>query len=439
MTRIAVSSLVLALTLASRLSAQSLSAPERRMKEFVDRTRDEQAAFLARVVNIPSGTMNVAGVRRVGDVFRAALDSLGFTTRWIDMPGEMKRAGHLVAEHAGKAGTKRILLIGHFDTVFEGAGQQWVREDSMAKGAGSSDMKGGDAIIVYALKTMNAAGVLRDANITVVFTGDEESAGDPLSVSRRDLIDAAKASDAALAFEGGSKDNATVARRGASTWMLRTTGRQAHSAGVFGETAGYGAVYEIARVIDEMRRTLAGQQYLTFNVGAIVGGTDVTFDSERVSGTAASKTNIIARAAAAEGDLRFISQGQLDSARAAMRQIVAKSLPGTQAEISFQDEYPAMSPTPGNYALLAAYDSASRALGFGSVAALDPGRRGAGDASFVAPFVDALDGLGADGRGAHSPDERVRLESLPMQTARAAVLIYRLSRQIKTKNEKTKT
>ncbi|HKG94210.1 MAG TPA: M20/M25/M40 family metallo-hydrolase [Gemmatimonadaceae bacterium] len=413
------------------LGAQTkLSKPEQRMRDYIRRSREDQVAFLGRVVNIGSGTMNLAGVRQVGDAFRAALDSLGFQTRWVAMPDAVGRAGHLLAEHRGKPGTTRILLIGHLDTVFEGPGQQFERlDDSTARGAGSGDMKGGDAIILYALKALRGAGALADANIIVALTGDEESAGDPLSVSRGDLIEAAKRSDVALAFEGGSRDNATVARRGASTWLLTVTGRQSHSAGVFGEGAGYGAIYEASRVLDEFRRALAGQQYLTFNPGVIVGGTDVSYDSARVSGSAAGKSNIVASKATVFGDLRFISEEQKERTRARMREIAAKSLPGTAATISFQDEYPAMSPTPGNYRLLAAYDSASQALGWGKVEALDPGRRGAGDVSFVAPLIDGLDGLGALGSGSHSPREQVNLNALTMQTERAAVLIYRLSRQ----------
>ena len=60
--------------------------------------------------------------------------------------------------------------------------------------------------------------------------------------------------------------------------------------------------------------------------------------------------------------------------------------------------------------------------------ALDPSRRGAGDLSFVAPFVSGLDGLGVGGPGAHTPGERIDLTTLPMQTERAALLFYRLTR-----------
>ena len=407
---------------------KNLSPVERKIRGSVERHRQAQVDFLERVVNINSGTLNVEGVRRVGDVFRAALDSLGFETRWASMPESMKRSGHLIAEHKGKPGGKRILLIGHFDTVFEGEGQQFVRLDSMARGAGSADMKGGDAIILYALAALRDAGALDDANIIVVFSGDEERAGSPLELARRDLIDAGKRSDVALAFEGGDRGIATVARRGDSRWTLRVTGRQAHSSGIFKEGVGDGAIYEASRILDEFREALSDENNLSFNPGVFVGGTDVTFDTNSVAGTAAGKLNIIARSAIVQGDLRFLSEEQKEHARAKMREIVARHLPQTSAEIMFEDEYPAMPPTKGNQALLAAYDSVSRALGYGPVRALDPGQRGAGDVSFVAPYVDAIDGLGADGLGSHTPREEVNLESLPMQTERAAVLIYRLTR-----------
>ena len=411
------------------LQTPGLDRTEQRLRTSIAAARDAEIAYLQRVVDIPSSTLNFDGVKQVGAVFRASFDSLGFTTRWVAVPDAVGRAGHLVAEHRGKPGNVRLLLIGHLDTVVEPAGANWVREDSSAKAVGGADMKGGDVVILYALKALQAAGALRDLNITIVFTGDEEHPGEPLDEARRALIEAGRQSDVALAFEGGNRADATVARRGASGWRVTATGHQAHSAGVFGNAAGYGAIYEVARILDAFRTQLAGEQYLTFNSAIIVGGTDVTYDTTAISGTAASKLNIIPQRAIAHGDLRFISDSQLQRTRRRMRDIVAQHLPGTDATITFRDEYPAMSPTPGNARLLAVYDSASRALGYGTVAALDPGRRGAGDISFVAPMIDGLDGLGALGSGSHSPAERVDLKTLPMQTERAALLLYRLGRR----------
>lgn len=419
--------LLLGLT-AHSLAAQTLTSTEKKVRDWIAAHGEEQIGFLEKMVNIPSGTLNIAGVQAVGALYRAQLDTLGFTTRWVDMPAEMRRGGHLVAERVGsKAGKtpKRMLLIGHFDTVFEGEGQRFARTDSIARGAGTSDMKGGDAVLLYALKALAAHGMLDAMHVTVVITGDEESTGRPLDVARAALIDAARRSDVALSFEGGSRTLASISRRGSSNWRLTVTGRQAHSAGVFGSN--YGAIYETARILNSFREQLVGPAGLTFNPGFIVGGTEVIPDTSGYSFVVSGKTNIISPVTMVRGDLRFVSEEQKEKARAAMREIVAKNLPGTSAEVTFEDAYPAMPVTPAGEALLAQYDTASRALGYPALRAMDAANRGAGDLSFVAPFIPGLDGMGALGTGAHSPQELVNLPTLEMQTARAAVLMMRLA------------
>ena len=410
------------------VAAQTLRPTEKKVRDWIAAHREEQIGFLEQMVNIPSGSLNIAGVQAVGALYRAQLDSLGFRTQWIEMPAEMHRGGHLVAERIGKKAGKtprRLLLLGHFDTVFEGEGQRFVRMDSIARGAGTSDMKGGDAVLLYALKALAANGLLETMHITVVVTGDEELTGRPLDVARAALIEAAKRSDVALSFEGGSRTLASISRRGSSNWRLTVKGRQAHSAGVFGSN--YGAIYETARILDSFREQLVGAPGLTFNPGFIVGGTEVIPDSSGYNFTVSGKTNIISPLTMVRGDLRFVTEEQKETARAVMREIVAKNLPGTSAEIMFEDSYPAMPITPAGEALLAQYDSASRALGYPGLRAMDAANRGAGDLSFVAPYIPGLDGMGALGAGAHSPQELVNLPTLEMQTARAAVLMVRLA------------
>ncbi len=411
------------------LAAQTLSRSEQALRTWIVAHREEQIQTLQKMVDLPSGTLNVAGVKAVGALYRAQLDALGFKTRWVDMPAAMHRAGHLVADRAAKRrnpGGKRLLLIGHFDTVFEGAGQKFVREDSIARGAGTSDMKGGDVVLLYALKALAAGGQLDQMDVTVVITGDEEATGRPLDVARQPLIDAARRNDIALSFEGGNREFASISRRGASGWILTVSARQAHSAGVFG-TGGFGAIYELARILTAFRERLSGWPGLTFNPGLMAGGAELTVDTSGYSYSVTGKTNIIAPTAIARGDLRFVTEGQKDSARAVMREIAAKHLAGATAEISFDDSYPAMPTTPAGERLLAQYDSVSRALGYPRVQALDATRRGAGDLSFVAPYLSGLDGLGALGSGSHSPQESVHLPTLVMQTERAAVLMARLA------------
>jgi glutamate carboxypeptidase len=430
MTRLVIATAWLAAS-AATATAQPLSPREARIRGYIAANFEGAVSLLQRSVNIASGTFNLAGVRAVGALFRKELDSLGFTTRWIELPAALRRAGHLVGEWTGPRALpqgKRLLLIGHLDTVFEGPGQRFVRRDTVARGAGTDDDKGGDVAIILALKALKHVGALDEMRVIVIMTGDEEAAGRPLSVSRRDLIELARRSDVALAFEGGDATNATIARRGASEWILRVQGRQGHSSQVFRPGAGYGAIYEAARILTEFREALDKQPYLTFNPGTIVGGTDVTYDSAEVRGTTRSRTNIIARSAVVQGDLRFLTEGQRDSARATMRAIVADNLPGTSATISFDDGYPGMPPTDGSRALLALFSRVSQDLGYPAVEGLPPERRGAGDISFVSGIIPGLDGLGVSGFGAHSPDEGVYLPSLKLAAERAAVLMMRLSR-----------
>jgi glutamate carboxypeptidase len=410
----------------------ALSRAEQKIVSAVDRHNDAALDLLIRAVNINSGTMNFAGVRQVGDVFAAQFDSLGFTTRWVD-GSAFGRAGHLVAEHPGPG--PKLLLIGHLDTVFppESPFQKFERlDDSTARGPGIIDMKGGDVIVVYALRALKDAGLLDKMNIVVVFDGDEEDSGAPLSEARRALTDAAQGAAAALGFEDGAADprTAVISRRSAGSWLLKSTGTPAHSSQIFTQNVGAGAVFEASRVLDEFYKQLAGEKYLTFNPGVIVGGTMVGLDTTLTEGTAAGKHNVVAEHVEVGGDLRAISPEQLARAQQTMRSIVSKSLPNTKSEISFLEAYPPMAPTDGNKRLLAMYDQASRDLGFGPVEAVDPSRAGAADVSFVATIVPmSIDGLGLSGHDDHTEKETADLRMLGPLTKRAAGLIHRLSLQ----------
>jgi glutamate carboxypeptidase len=415
--------LFIALLSCSYAHAQKLSADEQKIVGYIDAHKDDAIALLENIVNIESPTENVAGVRQVGMIFKKELESLGMTTRWIGMPDEMKRAGHLIAETNGTKG-KRVLLLGHIDTVL--SGEKFKREGNSAFGTGTADMKAGDVVLLYALKALHAANTLKDARVVVMLTGDEESAGLPLAISRRDMIDAAKQSDLALSFESTVRNTATVGRRGSSSWTLEVTGKTGHSAGIFSQDMGSGAIFEAARIINQFYLTLHKQKYLTFNPSVIVGGTEARLDA--TTGMATGKTNVVPAKVIVRGDLRFISEEQKEAARTRMRAIVARSLPRASAKITFQDGYPAMTPAQGNFALLKQLNQVSQDLGFGSVEALDAGERGAGDVAFVSHLIPGLDGIGARGGGAHAPGEVADLESLPMLTKRAAVLIYRLTR-----------
>lgn len=427
------SATLLLLMLAGSVHGQ-LTEEEAAMVNWIESQTSEVEALVERLVNINSGTMNHAGVREVGSILAEELAELGFETEWIGLPVEVERAGHLFARRSGDRG-KRILLIGHLDTVFEldDAFQGFVRQGSWASGPGSIDMKSGNVVIIYALKALAQIGALEGSQIVVAYTGDEESPGEPLEVSRRDLIEAGEWGDVALGFEYGVRDTeaewATISRRSASEWRLEVTGQQAHSSQVFGDEVGAGAIFEASRILAGFYEKVRGEDYLTFNAGAFLGGTDVDYDLENTRGEVFGKINVVPRHVVVHGGIRAISDEQLDRARDAMRSVVAQHLPHTDATITFIEMYPPMPPTEGNKRLHTMLSDINQALGGDPMPALDPSRRGAADISFVAPYADALAGLGAQGENSHSPNERLDLHSLPSAIKRAAILIYQLTRE----------
>lgn len=413
------------------LGGQSLSEVERRITSEVDASAAEAIDLLERAVNINSGSMNFDGVREVGVLFRQEFDALGFETQWIDGTS-WDRAGHLIARRDGSG--PRLLLIGHLDTVFEPSSpfQSFDREGDRAQGPGVVDMKGGDVVIVHALKALAASGELDDISITIVMTGDEERSGRPLDLARAALIEAAEEADIVLAFENGDSNpmTAVVARRGSSGWRLDVTGVPAHSSQLFQEEVGAGAAYEASRILSEFYDRLAGEPLLTFNPGVMLAGTDVDYDPSAAGGSAFGKSNVVAQTAVVTGDLRTITLEQLERARATMRFVVLESLPRTSATITFDDGYPPLAPSDGNLRLLAMFSQVSEDLGYGEVTAVDPRNAGAADVSFTAGFVEiAIDGLGPGGGNDHTVDEWIDLPTLAMQSKRAAVLMHRLARR----------
>ena len=423
-----------------------LTKEEKKLMEYIDANMPRAIELLKESVNVNSGTLNIEGVKKVGAIYRRELEKAGMQTEWISMPDSIKRAGHLVAstpmvnasadvnnKNSKKPKGKKLFLIGHLDTVFEPdmpANPFTMINDSTATGQGANDMKGGDVVMIIALQALQAQGLLKDAAITAYFTGDEEHAGYPREVSRGDFIERAKKAEVALAFEGanGLRSVAT-ARRGASGWKLEVTAKTGHSSGVFTPYAGYGAIYEAARIVNSFREQLSHEKYLTFNPGLFIGGSDMQYDDAKSFGSTIGKTNIIAPSTVVIGDLRFLTEEQKNKARAVMSNIVNNNnLTGARAKITFQDGIPSMAPTEGNDRILHIISGVTVDMGLGATVAGDPGSRGAGDISYIAAYVDCIDGLGASGKGAHAVGETINLNELPFLIKRAALTMHRLTK-----------
>jgi glutamate carboxypeptidase len=412
-----------------------LTAPERQMVAAVEAAKPRDLALLEKLVNQNSGSRNLAGVRAVYAMVRPEFETLGFTVRWLPME-KNGRAGHLVATHIGKPGAKRLLLIGHLDTVFEPDSpfQIFAHKGDVATGPGVADNKGGVVAMLAALRAMAAARTLKGANVVAFLTGDEEDAGEPQEAARADLVLAGKAADVALDFEGLARDAdasgklvdmGSIARRSAQSWTIEVTAQSGHSSGVFG-ASGDGAIYALAKMLTAIRAEVP-EPNLTLNVGMITGGAEAALAADQAHVSAMGKTNIIPAKAIARGDLRTLSPEQNTRAQQRMQAIVARAYPGATAKITFEDGYPPMAPTEGNRALLAKLNGVNAALGLPAMAPLDPMKRGAGDISFVAADLPGLVGLGPASTGDHTPAETMDLPSLWLQAKRAALLMSRLA------------
>ncbi len=390
-------------------------------------------ALIEQQVNINSGTMNHPGVREVAELLEPELAALGLETEWLDMSA-VNRSGHLFGRlNTEREGGTKFLMIGHLDTVYEltDTFQAFAREGRYATGPGVSDMKSGNAIMIYALKALQAVGVLQDMQVVVAYTGDEEQPGRPLETTRGALIEAGQWADVSLGFENGvmidGVEIATTARRSFTFWQLMVTGEQSHSSRIFSDTIGAGAIFETARILDEFYEEVRGEEFLTFNAGVILGGTDVNADVENTLGQAFGKRNVVPRQAVVLGEIRTISNEQLARAQDAMQAVVARHHPQTNAALTFDTVYPAMSPTEGNERLRVELSQISEAIGRGPMPAGDPLSRGSADIAFAAPYTDGLAGMGPAASGSHTPNERLDLEAIPAAIQRAAILMYRLS------------
>jgi len=413
----------------------SLDINEKNIVKQVELALPQSLKDIEQSVNINSGSMNFEGVKQVGLLAKQQLSEIGFEVQWLD-GSAFNRAGHILATHkSNNPNAVKILMIGHLDTVFaknDDFQKFNLQSKTQASGPGVADMKGGNTIIISALRTLKKLNLLDNVSIKVLLTGDEESSGRPLSLSKKAIVDGAIWADIALGFENGDNNINTgmASRRGYTGWTLNVTGKPAHSSQIFNEEVGYGAIYETARILEAFRAQLEQEENLTFNPGMIVGGTSIDFDLAKSSGSAFGKSNVIAQKAKVKGDLRALSNKQLTSAKQTMQSIVKNNLNHTKAELIFEVGYPPMALTMGNLSLLAQYSQVSQDLGYNVVKAANPRKAGAADISFAAEHVDmSLDGLGLMGSGAHTKNEVADLTTLNKNIEKTAILIYRLAKQ----------
>jgi len=384
------------------------------MRELVDRLdgwRDEQIEFLERLVNHDSGTDDVLDVNRVGAILAERLERLGFALRRV----ATERFGdHLVGEKPGM-GLKRFLFVGHYDTVFpSGTAKQrpfHIDAQGRAWGPGVYDMKGGLAVLLYALRAHAEARTRAwaETSVAVVFNSDEER----LSPTSRSVIEA----EARRAHSVGILEPArpggeyVMARKGAGTFQLEVKGKASH-AGLQPEL-GASAIWDLGQKIAALHALTDFATGVTVNVGTVRGG---------------DRPNVVAAHAAAEIDLRAWSQADAEAAMAAMRKICeAPHVAGTTPTFRGQIHFPPWPPgLPGTERLLEIMRAVGRDLGV-EVRAIKTG--GGSDGNHTSAIAPTLDGMGPQGSRAHSEEEFIEVATLLERSKMLALFLDRWARE----------
>uniref|UniRef100_A0A7C1FQH7 M20 family peptidase n=1 Tax=Caldilinea aerophila TaxID=133453 RepID=A0A7C1FQH7_9CHLR len=371
---------------------------------FLQEHLDEYLSDLRTLTAIDSGTLYKPGVDAVQSWLQERLQAMGFQVERI---AQARLGDNLLARREGEGG-KRILLLGHADTVFPvgTAAQHPMQIDgNLLRGPGVCDMKGGLLAGLYAVRALDALGFRKYGALQFLIVSDEEI-HDRSSIPL--IRQVAKASDIAFTLEAARANGDIVTARKTALWCtVHVRGRAAH-AGVEPEK-GRNAILALIRHLLEIDKLNGFRPGVTVNIGRIEGGT---------------QPNVVAEEARAELDLRAWRNAEILEVLDAMRaQLVRPALEGTTAtlDVNLDSAMPAMERTPAVAALETLAQQIAQRLGF-TVKGASTG--GASDASFVAAEgVPVLDGLGPIGGLDHSPDEYIELDSIVPRTALLALLI----------------
>lgn len=365
---------------------------------------DDYLADLRTLTAVDSGTLHKPGVDAVQDWMQAQLGALGFD---VERFAQTRLGDNLLGRRQGDGG-KRILLLGHADTVFPvgtAAARPMQIDGAIIRGPGVCDMKGGLLAGLYAIRALDAAGFRGYGAIHFLIVSDEEihdRGSLPL------IRQTARESDVAFTLEAARANGDIVTARKTAVWCtVRVHGKAAH-AGVEPEK-GRSAILALMRHLLEIDKLNGFRPGVTVNIGRIEGGV---------------QPNVVAAEAHAELDLRAWRDADIHDLLDAIRaQLASPVLDGVTAtlDVKIDGAMPAMERTPAVAALEAAAQRIAADLGF-SVKGASTG--GASDASFVAAEgAPVLDGLGPIGGLDHSPDEYIELESIVPRTALLALLM----------------
>jgi glutamate carboxypeptidase len=367
--------------------------------------QEAMIGVIRRLVEQESPSFDKAAVDRLGDLLAAEFTRAGSRVR---MHRARHFGDHLQADFPGARG-RPVLLLGHFDTVWElgtlasmpfraGGGRLW--------GPGVLDMKAGIAQMLFAIEALRELRGALPCAVTVLLVSDEEVGSES---SRAITERLGKRSAAVLVLEpsAGLAGALKTARKGVGNYTLKVAGRASH-AGLNPEN-GASAVLELARQVLEIVEFTDPKRGITVNPGIVRGGT---------------RTNVVAAEAEAEVDARVARMSdakRLDRRFRALRPFN----PGCRLEVKGGINRPPLERTRQVAALFALARKAGAELG---LELQEASVGGGSDGNFTAALgIPTLDGLGAVGEGAHATNESVLVSELPRRTALLARLIEKIA------------
>ena len=351
----------------------------------------EMLALLERLVNIDSGTYLKEGVNQIANIIVPKLHELGFE---VEQLPQTDFGDHLLARKEGTS-MKRLLCIGHMDTVFpegEAKRRPFRIDGDKAYGPGVLDMKGGIVVLLYSLYALMKAdpSLYQTLNLTLLFNSEEEILS-PTSTPY--VIREARAADTVCVFEPARpQGQVVIKRKGAGKYYLTVHGKAAHAGSQ--PELGVSAIEELARAILEFHALTDFEEGLTVNVGVVRGG---------------SRSNIIAERASAEIDVRAVGQDHIDRIQNEFNRICRPHRDGIRLELTGGIVFPPMLKTERSLELLSLIQEAGRELGV-EIDEIPTG--GGSDGNHASHYAPTLDGLGPQGTGSHSPDETLIVPTL---------------------------
>jgi glutamate carboxypeptidase len=380
------------------------------LRKLAEAAFDAYIDDLVTMVNIDCGTYVSTGVNEIADIMLERFRERGWEVERIPhspAEGAPQLGDILVATLKGAVtGGRRVLLVGHMDTVFpEGTAVErpFRTEGSTAYGPGVSDMKGGLLEGYYAVSCLQDAGFEDLGSITYVCNPDEEI-GSPFSGPF--ILDRARDADVCFVLEGARENGDIVSsRKGVRDTRIVIGGRAAH-AGVEPER-GRSATLQAAHTTIALHELNGRWPGVTVNVGVIQGGT---------------RPNVVAERCELQVDIRAVTAKDFEQALAEMDRLARETVvPDVTVEVVAQSGFPPMEKTVATALLVERAQALAAELGF---EVKDAATGGASDANPVAGLgVPTLDGLGPIGGADHAPGEWLDLDSVVPRTAMLAGLI----------------